>query len=118
MAAKKKRRSRRPPRTALFRRWLAVVVLGLVAFLYYRPLTTYLETRGEMARASAEVRALEAKKRGLEQRLAAQTSTETLLREARRLAYVKPGERLFIVKGIPQWRRAAARGRATIGGDG
>jgi cell division protein FtsB len=112
--AAKKRRSRRPSRTALVRRWLAVGVLGLVAFLYYRPLTTYLETRGEMARASAEVRALEAQKRTLEQRLAAQTSTETLVREARRLAYVKPGERLFIVKGIPEWRRA----RATIGGSG
>jgi aminoglycoside phosphotransferase len=91
-----------------------VGVLGLVAFLYYRPLTTYLETRGEMARASAEVHALEAQKRTLERRLAAQTSTETLVREARRLAYVKPGERLFIVKGIPEWRRA----RATIGGSG
>jgi hypothetical protein len=26
-------------------------------------------------------------------------------REARRLGYVKPGERLFIVKGIGAWRR-------------
>lgn len=111
MAAK---RRRRPPRSAIVRRWLAVGVLALVAFLYYRPLTTYLETRGEMARASAEVRALEAQKRDLERRLAAQTSTETLVREARRLAYVKAGERLFIVKGIPEWRRTGAR----IGGSG
>ncbi len=28
------------------------------------------------------------------------------MREARRLGYVKPGERLFIVKGINAWRRA------------
>ena len=33
---------------------------------------------------------------------------EALAREARRLGYVKPGERLFIVKGIDAWRRAQA----------
>ena len=30
---------------------------------------------------------------------------EALTREARRIGYVKPGERLFIVKGIAGWRR-------------
>ena len=36
------------------------------------------------------------------------------------MAYVKPGEQLYVVKGIPEWRRARAAGRAgaTIGGDG
>lgn len=120
MASKRDAR-RRPPRAALLRRWLAVGVLATCAFLYYRPLVTYLETRGETARATAEVRALEAEKRLLERRLAAQTSTAALVREARRLAFVKPGERLFIVKGIPEWRRAA-QGRpgagARIGGGG
>jgi hypothetical protein len=32
-------------------------------------------------------------------------TTEQLVREARRLGLVKPGERLFIVKGIPAWRK-------------
>ena len=27
-------------------------------------------------------------------------------REARQMNLVRPGERLFIVKGIPEWRRA------------
>jgi hypothetical protein len=27
------------------------------------------------------------------------------MREARRLGYVAPGERLYIVKGIKSWRR-------------
>ena len=33
----------------------------------------------------------------------------TLVRGARRLGLVKPGEHLFIVQGIPEWRRANAR---------
>jgi cell division protein FtsB len=105
----------RLPRAAVFRRWLAVAVVGLVAFLYYRPLTHYLEARGDVARAEARVGTLTAEQTRLQRRLVAQTSTEALIREARRLAYVKPGERLFIVKGIPEWREAR-RGR--IDGDG
>ena len=37
------------------------------------------------------------------------------------MGYVKPGEQLFIVKGIPQWRRARAErgsGASTLRGDG
>jgi cell division protein FtsB len=95
--------------------WLAVGVLALVGLLYVQPLRTYLETRETVARRSAEVRALAAERRELEQRLAAQTSTAVLVREARRLALVKPGERLYIVKGIDAWRRELAR-RALSGG--
>jgi cell division protein FtsB len=104
--------ARRPTRGAIARRWLAVVALAVVAFLYYRPLQTYLETRDEVARRAAEVEALQRQREALEQRLAARASTASLLREARRLGYVKPGEKLYIVKGIPEWRRAqAARSR-------
>jgi cell division protein FtsB len=102
-------------------RWLAVGVLALVGLLYVQPLRTYLETRATVARKSAEVRALEAERRELERRLAAQTSTPALVREARRLALVKPGERLYIVKGIDAWRREQARrssAASTLGGDG
>ncbi|MBD0338477.1 MAG: septum formation initiator family protein [Thermoleophilia bacterium] len=114
MAARRPR-ARRGPRVAHLRRWLAVGVVGIVAFLYYRPLTHYVEARGDVARADAHVRELEASHAQLKRQLAAQTSTEALIREARRLAYVQPGERLFIVKGIPEWREAR---RVRIGGDG
>ena len=106
---------RRAPRVAHLRRWLAVAVVGLVAFLYYHPLTHYLDARGDVARADSQVRGLEATHAQLQRQLSAQTSTEALIREARRLAYVQPGERLFIVKGIPEWREAR---RVRIGGDG
>ena len=106
------RRRRRPPAASLLRRWLAVAALVLVAFLYYKPLRSYFETREELARRSAEVRALAEEKRALEARLAAQATTAALAREARRLGYVKPGERLYIVKGIPAWRHDRAKRRA------
>jgi cell division protein FtsB len=104
----------------VLRRWLVLGVVAFVAFLYYQPLRSYLETRHALAERSAEVRALDAQRQALERRLATQTSNAALLREARRLGYVKPGERLFIVKGISAWRRAHSHGRppATIGGDG
>jgi hypothetical protein len=105
---------RRKLRTAPGRRWLAVGALALVGFLYVQPVRTYLETRETLARRSAEVRALAAERRELERALASQTSTASLVREARRLALVKPGERLYIVKGVAAWRRAHAR----VGGDG
>jgi cell division protein FtsB len=108
---------RLPWRPSRYRRWLAVAVVGLVAFLYYKPLTSYFHARKELAQAQSELRTLETQQARLERRLAAQTSDATLLREARRLGYVKPGERLFIVKGIPEWR-AARRAASSIGGDG
>lgn len=120
--SRKKGGGRRAARSALVRRWLAVAALGVCAFLYYRPVVTYLEKRGDVQTRAAEVKALETAQADLKRRLSAQTSAATLVRDARRLGYVKPGERLYIVKGIPEWRRAQqlarVASRATIGGDG
>ena len=90
-------------------RILAIGVLALVGFLYVQPLRTYLDRRDEVSRRSAEVQVLDAERKRLERRLAAQTGTAALVQEARRLALVKPGERLYIVKGIDAWRREQAR---------
>ena len=111
MAAKRKRR---PPRSTLLLRWLAVAAVGLMALLYYRPLRSYVDTRNTLSERITEVRSLRAQKGELERRLAESKSPAALTREARRLGFVKPGERLFIVKGIEAWRRA----RTTIGRDG
>lgn len=87
----------------------AVLVVGLAITLYYRPLASYVETRRELAARQAEVAALEATRAGLERRLAVSTSLEAAQREARRMGWVRPNERLFVVKGIPAWRKARAR---------
>ena len=76
-----------------------------VAFLYSQPLRSYLSTRDALAQRAQEVRDLRAEKLRLQRRLAAADTPEAITREARRLGYIKPGERLFIVKGIAAWRR-------------
>jgi len=91
--------------------WAVVLVLGAV-FFYYRPISSYFETRNELATRRAEVQSLSSVRTELDLRLANFGKTDSLEREARRIGYVKPGERLFVVKGIAEWRRArAARGR-------
>lgn len=85
-------------------RLLALGGIVLVGFLYWKPLKTYFETKHELQRRQADVADLRAQKQRLEQRIATSLSGEGLVREARRLGLVQPGERLFIVKGINAWR--------------
>jgi cell division protein FtsB len=107
-------RSRRPPLGTLARRWLAVIAIGLIGYAYYHPLRSWMETRHELSSRRADVAQLAAEKRALQERLEASTSLDALAREARRLGFVRPGEHLFIVKGIQVWKKA----RTTIDGDG
>lgn len=114
-AKKPRRRRTRQSLLTVLLRWCMVGALAFVAFLYYKPLTTFLDTREQLAERRAEVAELREERQRLEDRLARSATTEVLAREARRIGYVRPGERLFIVKGIPEWRRER---RATIGRDG
>jgi hypothetical protein len=88
---------------------VAVGVLALVGLLYYRPLHAYLGAKHELSQRSQAVQQLRDEKARLERQLDASTSLQTLGREARTLGYVKPGEHLFIVKGIQQWRQRERR---------
>lgn len=85
-------------------RLLALGGIVLIAFLYWKPLHAYLRTKHELQDRTAEVRSLQREQSQLQKRIAAVGSSAQLVREARRLGLVKPGERLFIVKGIPAWR--------------
>ena len=114
-AKKPRRRRTRQSLLTVLLRWCMVGALAFVAFLYYKPLTTFLDTREQLASRRAEVAELRDERQRLEARLARSATTGVLAREARRIGYVRPGERLFIVKGIPEWRRER---RATIGRDG
>ena len=99
---------RRAALPAIRRSRILLLVAGgiLAAVLYYRPVHSYLQTKDSLARRSTEVQRLEAEKHSLEQRLAGASTGVTLVRRARRIGLVKPGERLFIVKGIETWRKA------------
>jgi cell division protein FtsB len=101
-----KRAKKRTPRSRRRFRlvWLTALV-ALAAYLYYQPLATYFETRNDLAARRAEVETLRITKTSLELRLTNSTSLAATQREARRLGYVLPGEQLFVVKGIPEWRR-------------
>jgi hypothetical protein len=112
--APRDRKAKRARVRRLGRLW-PIVLAGVVAFLYYQPLATWLETRAELERRQAEVVALRAERARLEARFEQETSAPALGREARCIGYVRPGERLFIVGGIPQARRRCG---ATLGDDG
>lgn len=106
VAGKGKKQSRARRRRRRAPRWLLpLVVLGVVGFLYIRPITTYLETRNQLEDRRAEVAALRAERARVTARLARTTSLDALARAARGIGYVRPGEHLFIVKGTAEWRR-------------
>jgi cell division protein FtsB len=85
-------------------RLLALGGLVLLGFLYWKPLHTYMHTKHEVQARNAEVRVLRSEQAKLQRRIAEVGSNAQLVREARRLGLVKPGEQLFIVKGITAWR--------------
>ena len=93
-------RRRRPSRSALALRWLALGVLAAIAIAYVHPLRSYLEARRAVEARRAETAALEREKRMLTRRLAVAKTDAFVEREARKLSLVRPGERLFIVKGL------------------
>jgi len=103
MAPRKKRRGRLGGPIA--RRWFAIGALVLVGLLYYRPLHDYFDARSQRAVQLAAVRKLEREQAALQRRLEHASSLAALAAEARTLGYIRPGEHLFIVKDIPQWRR-------------
>jgi cell division protein FtsB len=100
---KKTRVSRSKRRLRLL--WLGVLLL-VASYFYYQPLASYVETRNQLATARAEVETLRIAKSSLEDRLQSTSSLEATKREARRIGYVLPGEQLFVIKGIPAWRKA------------
>ena len=97
-------RRRRPTRSALALRWLGAGVLLLIAFAYIQPLRAYREARAEVADRKAEVAALERESKVLDERLAVTRTDDFIIREARKLTLVRPGERLFIVTGLTKRR--------------
>jgi len=103
--ARKRKARPRVGRRRLRLLWV-IGIVGVAVYLYYRPIASYLETRNDLTTQRAEVDSLRLVRGELELRLVNSTSVDSLEREARRIGYVKPGEWLFVVKGIPAWRKA------------
>ena len=86
-------------------RLLALGGLVLVGIFYWKPIHSYLHTRDALNRRQGEVARLQQQQRQLQGRIATVGQGDALVREARRLGLVKPGERLYIVRGISSWRK-------------
>ena len=99
-------RRRRPPTATLARRWLAVILIVLIGYAYYHPLRSWFATRSELHSSRNEADQLAALKRELQQRVRASESLDSVAKQARQLGYIRPGEHLFIVKGIEAWEKA------------
>jgi cell division protein FtsB len=87
-------------------------VLLVVAIGYVQPLRAYRDASADVAAREAEVERITSANVRLEQRIAETQTPEFVEREARKLTLVQPGERLYIVTGIEEWkqeRRARAR---------
>ena len=84
-------------------RFAPLVVAIVVAYLYYRPLANWFAMRHTLAQSTAQVRTLSAQKAALEREVEQATSLVQLERSARQIGLVRPGERLFIVKGVRDW---------------
>ena len=83
-----------------------MLVLVVVAYFYYRPLASWFHTRDALRQRQSQVAVLQRQKDELARAVVKATSLPALERRARRIGLVRPGEQLFIVKGIPAWKRA------------
>ncbi|MDP4604169.1 MAG: septum formation initiator family protein [Solirubrobacteraceae bacterium] len=80
------------------------VVLGvclLVVLLYVRPLAAIWSARGEAATRKTELTKLQRENAALTGRVEALKNPAALEREARSLGMVKPGEKAYVIKGLP-----------------
>lgn len=83
------------------------VVLGvcvLVVLLYLRPLAAILSARGEATARQVELTKLQREHDLLTKRGEALKNPAALEREARSLGMVRPGEKAYVVNGLPDSR--------------
>ena len=105
-AASARRASARPNLPAI--RWdrigrcaLLAVFVGIVV-LYIGPASSLLSAIGQSKARNAEVQRLAHENRRLTARKNDLQRPGTMEREARRLGYVKPGERAYVIRDLPK----------------
>jgi cell division protein FtsB len=77
-------------------------VLGLVLLLYIGPAHAWVSTWREAHARTAQVRALQAEHDRLEAQHRSLRDPRTLEKQARALGMVKPGERSYVISGLPR----------------
>ena len=79
-----------------------------IAFAYVQPIRAYMDAKDDIEAHRAQRAALLRKQAALRHRLELVETDAFVEREARRIGLVRPGERLYIVKGVEKWKRAAS----------
>jgi cell division protein FtsB len=97
--------ARRISRPVYLLRWLAIAVVCAIAVAYVQPIGAYRSAKDDVAGRRAQRDALLRQQARLRHRLEQAGTDGFLEREARRLGLVRPGERLYIVKGVERWQR-------------
>jgi cell division protein FtsB len=82
-------------------RYGLLVVFAVLVLLYVNPARTYVSTLREKGERDAQVAKLQAENSTLQAKRRALQDPAVLEAEARRLGMVKPGERAYVVKGLP-----------------
>jgi cell division protein FtsB len=97
-----------PRRSASGIRWDRVgrvgllIVLVMILGLYVGPARSYFATRSQAAQKRQVVERLKHENGRLKARTRALKDPASLEREARRMGMVRPGERSYVVKGLPR----------------
>jgi cell division protein FtsB len=78
-----------------------LLLLGFVLLLYVNPAISYLQTWQAANAKRSEVDRLQTENKRLLARKAALKRPATLEREARSLGMVRPGERAYVINGLP-----------------
>jgi cell division protein FtsB len=78
-----------------------LLVLVLIVYLYVGPVRSWWSTWQDSKAKQAQVTRLERENATLRARRAALRTPQALEREARKMGMVRPDERPFVVKGLP-----------------
>jgi cell division protein FtsB len=81
-----------------------LLLLGVVLLLYVNPAISYVKTWQAANGKRSEVKRLQADNQRLRARKAALGRPATLEHEARALGMVRPGERAYLLRGLPDNR--------------
>ena len=79
-----------------------LLLLGVVLLLYVNPAINYVKTWQTANAKRDDVNRLQAQNKRLRARKAAMKEPATLEHEARALGMVRPGERAYVVRGLPK----------------
>jgi hypothetical protein len=99
------RRPRLPGRIRVSR-LLGLAVICAIAFAYVQPIRAYMEAKEQLGKRRAERSSLLRQQARLRHRLELAETEAFIELEARRVGLVRPGERLYIVKGVQKWKKA------------